>query len=148
METRGKFSSISVREIDQAVSVRLLSGRSELPISGRSNQTQCCERLATAATLLRKELRCLKAQWRRDGPGNSLHASRNTASMIKDSFGYEKFRCHVSALVKKETNSSLKPILHGVGGHFCTLSVFCDKSFRKKYFYFESTWLWVKIHNK
>ena len=41
------------------------SGRSEVQISGQSNRTQCCQRLATAATFLRKELRCLDAMTRR-----------------------------------------------------------------------------------
>ena len=34
----------------------------QVQISGRSNLTQCCQRLATAATFLRKELCCPEVQ--------------------------------------------------------------------------------------
>ena len=42
-------------------------GRSEVRISGRSNRTQCGQRLATAATFSRTEICCPQAQWRGDG---------------------------------------------------------------------------------
>ena len=54
--------------------VRLRIGRSEVQISGRSNWSQCCQRLATAATFLGKELCCPGSMIRRWGPANSLHA--------------------------------------------------------------------------
>ena len=56
--------------------VRLWSGRPEIQISGRSNQTQCCQKLATDATFLQKEQNV--ACRRNDaeiGPVKSLHAS-------------------------------------------------------------------------
>ena len=42
--------------------VRFWKGRSVVHISGRSNRTQYCQRLATVATFLRKEMCCLLAQ--------------------------------------------------------------------------------------
>ena len=38
------------------------SGRSKVQISGRSNWTHCCQRLATAVIFLQKELCCPQAQ--------------------------------------------------------------------------------------
>ena len=43
----------SILLLGQAVMHRLWSGRSEIQISGRSNRTQRCKRLATAATFFR-----------------------------------------------------------------------------------------------
>ena len=48
--------------------VRFWSGRSEVQISGRSNRTHCCQRLATAATYLRKEPCCSGTITRRWAP--------------------------------------------------------------------------------
>ena len=53
---------------DKLQRVRLWSGRSEVQISGRSNRTQCCQRLATAAIFLQKKLCCLVAMTRRWAP--------------------------------------------------------------------------------
>ena len=56
------FLSLPVRlfplygPIGRAATRSLWSGRSEVQISGRSSQAQCCQQLATAVTFLRKEL--------------------------------------------------------------------------------------------
>ena len=64
--------------------VRPWSGRSEVQISGRSNRTQCCLRLATVATFLRMELCCPGAMTRRWAPPTRYTFRRNTASIMKD----------------------------------------------------------------
>ena len=43
-------------QLVQRQRVRLCNGRSKIQISGQSNQTQGCQRLATAATFFRKKL--------------------------------------------------------------------------------------------
>ena len=53
---------------DKLQRVRPWSGRSEVQISGRSNRTQRCQRLAPAATFLQKKLCCLGAMTRRWAP--------------------------------------------------------------------------------
>ena len=55
-----------------------------IQISGRSNRTQCRQRLAIVATLLRKELCCLGAMTRRWAPPTRYTLWRNAASKIKD----------------------------------------------------------------
>ena len=57
---------------------------SEIQISGRSNWTQCCQRLAAALTFFRKELCCPGAMTRRLAPKTPYTLWRNTASIIKD----------------------------------------------------------------
>ena len=51
---------------------------------GRSNPTQCCQQLATAATFLRKELCYPGAMTRRWAPPTRYTLRRNTASIMKD----------------------------------------------------------------
>ena len=62
-----KTTSISTCQLVERQRLRLWSGSCKVQISGRSNRTQCCQRLATAATF-QKELCCPQAQWRGDGP--------------------------------------------------------------------------------
>ena len=57
---------------------------SEFQILGWLNRTQCCQRLATAATFLRKGLRCLGAMARRCAPQTRYTLRRNTARIMKD----------------------------------------------------------------
>ena len=52
--------------VGQAVTRSFLHGRFEVQISCRSNRTQICQWLTTAATFFRKELCCPHPQWRRD----------------------------------------------------------------------------------
>ena len=56
------------------------SGMSEVQISSRSNWTQSCQRLATAATFLRKELCFSGAMTRRWAPQTCYRLPRNTTS--------------------------------------------------------------------
>ena len=56
------------RPVGQAVRRSSLKRWSEVQILGRSNRTQCCQRFATAARFLRKELCGLQVQERGDGP--------------------------------------------------------------------------------
>ena len=51
---------------------------------GRSNRTQCCQRLATAATFLRKELCCPGAMTQRWAPPTRYTLRRIRASIMKD----------------------------------------------------------------
>ena len=62
----------------------LCSGRSEVETSDQSNQTQCFQRLATAATFLRKELCCPGAMTQRWAPQTRYTFRHNTASIMKD----------------------------------------------------------------
>ena len=65
--------------------IRFRIGRTEVQISDRSNSTQSCQQLATAATFLRKKLCCQDTITTRIwGPLNSLHALHNLASVMKD----------------------------------------------------------------
>ena len=64
--------------------VRLWRSRSEVQISAQSNRTQCCQRLATAATFLRKKLCCPGAMTRRWVSPTSYTLRRITASIMKD----------------------------------------------------------------
>ena len=66
------------------VQIFLWSGRSKVQISDRSNRTQCCQRLATVATLLRIELCCPGAMTRRWAPPTRYTLRRITASIMKD----------------------------------------------------------------
>ena len=60
-----------------------LSGKSEVQILGQSNQTQCWERLVTAAIFLRKEQSCLGARTRRWALQTRYALQRNTMSLIE-----------------------------------------------------------------
>ena len=71
--------------------------RSEVQISGRSNQTQCCQRLATAATFLRKELCCPGAMTRRWAPPTRYTLRRNAASIMKDLIWFDRSKTFVFA---------------------------------------------------
>ena len=64
--------------------VGLWSWRSEVQISIRSNRTQCCQRFATAAKFLPKELCCPGAMTGRWAPLTRYMLRRNAASIIKD----------------------------------------------------------------
>ena len=77
-----------IKLFDMAFSDGLWSGRSEVQISGRSNRTQCCQRLATAATFLRKELCCPGATTRRWAPQTRYTLRRTTAS-INERFDFD-----------------------------------------------------------
>ena len=68
-------------------------------ISDRANRTQCCQRLATAATFLRMKLRCPGAMTRRLAPPTRYSLRRNTASIMKDLI------CHLNKIdnVLKQT---------------------------------------------
>ena len=72
------------RPVGRAVTRCLWSGRSEVQISGRSNRARCYQRLATAATFLRKELCCPGAMTRRWAAQTPHTLWRNTASIMKD----------------------------------------------------------------
>ena len=64
-----------IGKLVERLRVRFRSRRSEVQISGRSNLTQCCQQLVTAATFF--EGSCV-AHTRNDaelGPANSQHAS-------------------------------------------------------------------------
>ena len=63
---------------------RLWSWRFEVQILGRSNRTQCCQRLTTAATFLRKELCCLGAMTWRWAPLTRYTFQRIIARIMKD----------------------------------------------------------------
>ena len=56
----------------------------QVSISGGWNRTQCCQRLVTAATILRKELCYPGAMTRRWAPPTRYTLWRNTASMKKN----------------------------------------------------------------
>ena len=49
---------VNIVQLVERSHVRLWKGRSEVQILCWSNRTQSCQRLATAATFLRKELSC------------------------------------------------------------------------------------------
>ena len=72
------------RSVGRAVTRLPRSGSSEIQISGRSNQTHCCQRLATAATFLQKKLRNPGAMTWRWAPPTRYTLRRNTASIMKD----------------------------------------------------------------
>ena len=74
----------------QEITRSLLEQMSEVQILGRSNRTQCCQRLVTAAAFLRKELCCLGAMTRRWAPANSLHTSTDY-SQYNERFDYKSF---------------------------------------------------------
>ena len=67
------------------------TGGSEVQISCRSNRTQCCQRLATVASFLRKELGCPGAMTRRWAPPTRYTLRRITASIIKDLIWFTKY---------------------------------------------------------
>ena len=57
-----------------------------------TNRTQCCQRLATAATFLRKKLCCPGAMTRRWAPQTRYTLRRITASIIKDLIDLNKMQ--------------------------------------------------------
>ena len=61
-----------------------LEREAEIQISGRSNRTQCCQRLATAAVFFQKELCCPGAMMWRWALRTRYTLWRNTANVIKD----------------------------------------------------------------
>ena len=68
--------------------VRLWIGRPDVQISGRSNRTQRCQRLTTAATFLWKELHCQGTTTQRWAPQTLYTLRRNTASIMKGLFWF------------------------------------------------------------
>ena len=68
----------------RAVTRSSLNGRSEVQILGRSNRTQSCQRLTTAATILQKKLCCPGAMMRRWAPQTRYTLRRNTANITKN----------------------------------------------------------------
>ena len=68
----------------RAVTRSSLKREAEIQISGRSNRTQCCQRLATAAAFLQKELCCPGTMLRRWALQTRYTFWHNTASIMKD----------------------------------------------------------------
>ena len=83
-QTVFRSSFFCTGQLVERLRVRLWSGRSEVQNSGRSNRTQCCQRLATAATFLQKELCCPGAMMRRWAPPTRYTLQRITASIMKE----------------------------------------------------------------
>ena len=83
--------------------VRLRSGRSE------SNRTQCCQRLATAATFFRKELCCPDAMSR--GGARKLITSfrSNTAGIVKNDLIDLTILCTPKQLNRKVKHTKYSP---------------------------------------
>ena len=71
------------RSNGRAEVVRLWNKKSVAQASGQSSRTQCCQRLATAATFLRKKLCCLQATTRRWASPTRYTIRRKTANIIK-----------------------------------------------------------------
>ena len=81
----------STGPVGRAVTRSLWSGRSEVQVLGQSNRTQCCKRLAIAATFHQKELCGLGAAKRRWAPPTRYTLRRITASVMKDFIWFEEF---------------------------------------------------------
>ena len=88
------------------VGISLLASTTSL--AGVGAATQCCQRLATAATFLGKELCCQGAMTRKWVPQTRYTLRRNTASIIKDliHFGYVAAKAPIGLLIL------LPPIYH------------------------------------
>ena len=71
------------RPVGRAVTRSSLERRSEVQISGRSNRTHYCQRLATAATFLQKKLCCPCVMTRRWAPPTCYTFRRSTARLMK-----------------------------------------------------------------
>ena len=57
---------------------------SKVQLSDRSNRTQCCQRLATAAIFVQKKMCCPGAMMKRWAPPTRNTLQHNTASITKD----------------------------------------------------------------
>ena len=80
---------------------RLWSGRSEIQIWGRSNRTQCCQRLATVATFLQMKLCCPDTMTRKWAPPTRYTLRRNAASMMKDLIRVKIKKSECNAPIKR-----------------------------------------------
>ena len=81
---------IAFRPVGQAVTCLSLEREVLGSNLGRSNRTQCCQGLATAATLLRKKLCCPGAMTRRWASQTRYTLRRNSASIIKDLISFKR----------------------------------------------------------
>ena len=91
-----QFTSNFHGPVGQAVTRLSLVQEVEVPISGRSNQTQCCWRFASAAKFLWNELCCPGTMTRSWAPQTRYALRRNTASVMKDLIWFQRFSSLIS----------------------------------------------------
>ena len=98
-----------------------LGGRSEVQISGQSNRTQCCQRFATAATILQKKLCYPGAMTRRWAQQTRYTLWRVTASIMKDSISYRWSKSFADFVDRNESHRFLVVIFLRIENHFCAV---------------------------
>ena len=108
----GKFTHIIKKNCVLGPWPRTLCPRLHL----RSNRTQCCQRLATAATFPQKELCCPATMTLRWAPPTRYTLQRNAASIMKDLItctAYSMFNTLRQHMRSHEFNSAVKCWISG-----------------------------------